>query len=199
MGAGDGDDVRKLRVDLDEAMRFVHTMEMQTKAVVRDTTLKVTALIQELLGAGVVDKDQLTQRVMELGPVAAERDGQLHHVRLGDNVDKYAVAPLPDIPCAELIHLCKARCCTLTVFLSFQDLDERVLHWDYGAPYTLRRGRDGYCVHCQPETRACGAYAQRPTVCRSYDCRKDERIWRDYEKRIPAADVDADPEDPSRP
>ena len=29
-------------------------------------------------------------------------------------------------------------------------------------------------------------HAFRPRVCRSYDCRSDERIWLDYEKRIPA-------------
>ena len=33
----------------------------------------------------------------------------------------------PTIDCASIIPICKARCCTLTVFCSAQDLDERVV------------------------------------------------------------------------
>lgn len=186
MPEGD-DDIKKLRADLDEAMRFVHTMGMQTKAVVRDTAMKVTGLISELLDSGVVDKGRLTEQVLAFGKVATETDAQLYHVKIADPIDKYAQVS-PDIPCAELISLCKAKCCSLTVFLSFQDLDERVLHWDYGAPYMLRKNADGYCSHCTPGTRACTVYQHRPTVCRTYDCRNDKRIWQDYEKRIPAPD-----------
>ena len=29
-------------------------------------------------------------------------------------------------------------------------------------------------------------HAQRPIVCRKYDCRHDVRVWIDYEERIPA-------------
>jgi hypothetical protein len=29
-------------------------------------------------------------------------------------------------------------------------------------------------------------YEHRPAICRTYDCRKDPRIWIDFEKRIPA-------------
>jgi Fe-S-cluster containining protein len=96
-------------------------------------------------------------------------------------------ATSPDVPCAELLPLCKARCCTLSFSLSTEDLDEGVIRWDYGQPYLIRqRASDGYCVHNDPDDRGCTVHRFRPRVCRSYDCRKDTRIWQDFEQRIPA-------------
>jgi hypothetical protein len=90
--------------------------------------------------------------------------------------------------------VCKARCCTLAFALSSADLDEGVIRWDYGQPYQIRqRASDGYCVHNDPDSHGCTVHAQRPAVCRRYDCRDDPRIWADYERRIlaPAGQVPA--------
>lgn len=182
------EDLEKLRADMDEGLRFLHTMTMQTKAIVIDTATKVTALIQQLVAEGKVESSALQDKFKELKPIADERDSKLFHIRVGPSEDKYAVDDLPDIDCASLIPLCKARCCRLTVFLSFQDLDEGKLKWDYGAPYVLRRGADGYCVHNAGDGggRSCTRYHERPVACRRFDCREDKRIWADFEKRIPA-------------
>ena len=92
-------------------------------------------------------------------------------MRFGEAVDKYALRDLPDIDCASIIPICKARCCTLTVFCSAQDLDEQVVKWDYSRPYRIRKREDNYCVHSEPQTGRCGIYERRPAVCRTYDCR----------------------------
>jgi Fe-S-cluster containining protein len=42
--------------------------------------------------------------------------------------------------------------------------------------------RDGACTH--REGHFCSVYDNRPAVCRTYDCRRDKRIWSDYERRI---------------
>lgn len=82
---------------------------------------------------------------------------------------------------------CGARCCTLSFALSTEDLDEGVSRWDYGQPYLIRQhATDGYCVHNDPDSHGCTVHPHRPRVCRSYDCRKDKRIWIDYEQQIPA-------------
>src|SRR5262249_18308276 len=61
--------------------------------------------------------------------------------------------PGADIPCAELMHLCGARCCRFSFGLSTEDLDEGVIRWDYGQPYLIRqRASDGFCVHNDPES-----------------------------------------------
>ena len=112
-----------------------------------------------------------------------EKAAQNASVDIADIPDKYALEE-PDIDCAALLPLCKARCCTMAFPLSRQDLDERVVRWDYGQPYTIARNTTGYCVH--NSAGKCEVYDKRPGVCRSYDCRQDKRIWKDFEKRIPA-------------
>src|SRR5258707_619120 len=83
---------------------------------------------------------------------------------------------------AELIPLCRGRCCTLHFPLSNQDLDEHIVKWQYLRPYIIKqRPDDHYCVHSDPETRGCTVYANRPRICRTYDCRNDKRIWVDFE------------------
>lgn len=59
------------------------------------------------------------------------------------------------------------------------------MQWEIARTYINRRRPDGYCVHCDSETKGCQVYEQRPGVCRRYDCRRDTRIWTDFENRIP--------------
>jgi len=121
-----------------------------------------------------------------LTTIRASDAGMSTRVSLDLGGPKYET-PSPPVPCAELIPLCGARCCTLSFALATEDLDEGVIRWDYGQPYLIRqRAADGYCVHNDPDSRGCTVHQYRPRVCRSYDCRADKRIWVDYEQRIPA-------------
>jgi Fe-S-cluster containining protein len=155
---------------------------------VHDATVSLNALLEEMVARGQLDLRSFEERRQLIRQREIERDQKRHLVQVADKVDKYALAELPEIDCASLIPHCKARCCQLTFPLSFQDLDERVVEWDYSRPYQIRKKSDGYCVHSSKETHACQVYAQRPAVCRTYDCRRDKRIWRDFEKRLPAGD-----------
>jgi Fe-S-cluster containining protein len=127
----------------------------------------------------------------------ADRAREQAFVQIAPAVDKYALADLPQIDCAARISLCQGRCCRLSFPLSFQDLDERVVKWDYSRPYQIRRREDGYCTHSDEETRGCRVYENRPAICRTYDCRNDKRIWVDFDKRIPAP-LEAAPLPPSK-
>ena len=194
------------RADFERALRFLNLSDLE----VRDTLLRLAAQVVALT-------DELVRRVDNVEPepapantparpvastveaaVAEALPTTLAKIRAADvrdqgrvwleldREDKYDVKG-PDIPCAELLHLCRARCCTMTFPLSTVDLDEGIIRWDYGQPYTIRqRASDGYCVHNEPGTLGCSVHAQRPIVCRKYDCREDERVWIDYEKKIPA-------------
>jgi Fe-S-cluster containining protein len=184
-----------LKTDLDLGQRFVHLMVMQTKGDVHETTAVVRALSEELLARGLIDPGSFDRRLQRAREEEAGRALQLAHVRMDETPDKYALADLPAIDCEARLPLCKGRCCTFVFNLSRQDLDERVVQWDYGKPYQIRRRSDGACVHNHPETRGCTVYAQRPAVCRTYSCRNDSRIWRDFEARIPA-DAPEEPGDP---
>ena len=78
-----------------------------------------------------------------------------------------------------------------TVLKRSTDAEERSalsagLLWDIEQPYLLRRETDGLCSHLDRKTQACDVYQNRPAACRTYDCRTDQRVWIDFEKRIPA-------------
>jgi Fe-S-cluster containining protein len=177
-----------LRRDLQASLRHLHFMSMQTKHDLVDVISRLSALIEELIVDENLDMQRFNERRLRLREKEEERLQGLVHVSINNVPDKYQLESLPDIDCASLIHLCKARCCQLTFPLSFQDLDERVVAWNYSAPYQIRQKEDAYCVHNQDEGRQCGIYNHRPATCRQFDCRQDKRIWLDFEKQIPASE-----------
>ncbi len=182
----DGDDDDTLRAELEAALRFDHLLGMQTKLDVQEASATVFALLEELVARGLVDLRAVDERRQRLREREAERARNQAFVQVAPATDKYALDELPQIDCASRIALCHGRCCRLVFPLSFQDLDERIVKWDYSRPYQIRRRDDGYCTHSDEETRGCRVYENRPAICRSYDCRSDKRIWIDFEKRIPA-------------
>ena len=128
----------------------------------------------------------LAARTEEIAAEIRARDvANVLHVEIAPPGDKYAVDG-EGPPCAELIPLCGARCCKLQFALSSQDLDEGVVRWDHGRPYLIRHDADGTCVHREGAAGGCGVYGHRPAPCRSYDCRRDPRVWIDFERRLVA-------------
>jgi Fe-S-cluster containining protein len=80
--------------------------------------------------------------------------------------------------------ICRARCCTLDVKLSRQDVEEGQLEWEVEQPYILRKTNDNHCVYLG-DNGACTTYETRPMECRRFDCRDDARIWQDFDNKIP--------------
>jgi Fe-S-cluster containining protein len=185
----DNTDGRDGRKDLDDGLRFLHVMGMQTKLDVADASARVLALTEELVARGLISLRGLEDRVDRVRTTEAERTANQSMVQVAPAVDKYSITEVPQIDCVGLIPICKGRCCRLSFPLSFQDLDEQKLKFDYAMPYLIiKQGEDGFCVHSSPESRGCTVYDLRPTICRTYDCRKDARIWKDFDKKVPADD-----------
>lgn len=98
--------------------------------------------------------------------------------------DKYQVES-PDVDCAALMPICQARCCSLTVQLAEQDVEERVVPFVIDQPYMLPKDPvTKHCVCLDKATRGCTIYEHRPATCRSFDCREDRRIWTDFAARV---------------
>ncbi len=204
------------RADLERALRHLNLTALE----LRDGLMQLGARVVTLI-------DEVTRRVDGVEPepappgtpavtsgltveqaVAARTGETLTQVRAADARTQWRVlldtgaskyeTPSAPVPCAELLPLCQARCCTLDFALSPEDLDEGVVRWDYGQPYRIRqRQSDRYCVHCDPDTRHCTVHERRPRTCRIYDCSNDPRIWIDFARRIPAtADATRVPPDP---
>jgi Fe-S-cluster containining protein len=170
--------------DMVAALRFSHMLEMQTKVRLVELQASFDALLEVVAPEGTAARKAFDERRPSILAREQQQAGREVLVAIDTTPDKYQLTDLPRIDCASLIPICKARCCTLVFALSGQDLDEGVIRWSYGRPYQIRRRSDGYCVHNEDGTHGCGAHAQRPAVCRQYDCRNDPRIWTDFEKRI---------------
>ena len=185
---GDGSDApaetAEPRDEFERGLRFAHIMLTVNQSQGREAIAAVAALSELLVRKGVVEEAELdAARDSARDQLAAMPQPR---VRLAEMGDKYAAGTAVEIDCASRIPLCQARCCTFAFYLTAQDLDEGVARWDYGNPYWIRQRADGYCVHCDPASRACGIHARRPHVCRTYDCRNDPRVWIDFDRRIPA-------------
>jgi Fe-S-cluster containining protein len=172
------------RGELEDGLRLLLHQMIESRLAQADVAATVKALIETLVAAGALSHGEYERRRQRELDVHVERLKERPVFRLGKAEDKYALESLPQIDCASIIPICEARCCKLSVYLSPQDLDEGLMKWDYGKPYQIRKREDGYCTHSDAETRRCSVYQHRPGICRTYDCRKDKRIWLDFENRI---------------
>jgi hypothetical protein len=193
------------RAELERAIRHLTLVDLDLRDAILQVGARMIALTDELTrrldgvepdpappGTPAAEPTHTVEHAVilatphALAQVRAGDAADLRRIQLDMGADKYGVEPAAP-PCAEVIDLCQARCCTFDFALSSADLDEGVIRWDHGQPYLIRkRASDRYCVHNHPSSRACTVHAYRPRPCRSYDCRDDPRVWIDYEQRIPA-------------
>jgi Fe-S-cluster containining protein len=173
-----------LRSELERGLQFANVMLTVNQEASNEAVVYVQAIVDLLIAKGIIRQPELEQPLEQARREIAE--AVVPRVRLGETGDKYAAGQSIDVDCASRLHLCEGRCCTLKFYLTKQDLDEGVVRWDYGNPYWIRQGTDGYCVHLDREKHVCGVYEKRPYVCRRYECSRDKRIWIDFEQRIPA-------------
>ena len=175
------------RADLERAIRHLNLSDGDLRDALFDVAARVVALTEELdrRGDGTLEAAVEAALPEMLVRIRSNDMLQVPRVELDAGDDKYDARPAT-VPCDELMPICQARCCKdFHLALSTQDLDEGVIRWDYGHPYRIRkRASDGYCVHNDPASHGCTAHAQRPRVCRTYDCRTDPRIWSDFDRRI---------------
>lgn len=192
--SGDGSEPAPTRAELELALRAAHLSIAELREDMLALAAQVVAL-SERVAPGAEQEQALAARTAELRDELLLSDERTaDRVLLGSAEDKYQVreeAGDGGPPCAELLPLCQARCCSFEVALSTQDLDEGQLRWSYARPYLLeRRDREhgGMCAY--HDGAGCTAYEVRPATCRRYDCRGDARVWVDYERRVLAAAPD---------
>lgn len=181
-----------LRQRIADGLLYTHSRLNANTRRTREAAAYIYALVELLHDKGIIGVEELESRREALERQLLEQykaDGQ--GVALQEDAqDKYAFTGGVAIDCENRVHLCKASCCRLPFALSRQDIREGVVHWDLGQPYLVEQGADGYCAHMERHTCNCTIYAHRPTPCRGYDCRNDQRIWLDFEQRIPNPAID---------
>jgi hypothetical protein len=184
----------ELEQQLRHSSYFVQAVLEQQGKLTAKLDAYVTGLLDVLIDRGVVEPEALLQ--------AVERNRQQHDedvaARADDRTlpswptvlvrDDGAVGPegatITEVECAERLSICHAACCSLPFPLSAAEVEGGKVKWDLGHPYMIRHDDHGCCVHNDRATGGCTIYADRPAVCRGYDCREDERIWKDFGAKI---------------
>jgi hypothetical protein len=181
----------ELRQEMVNGLLYTHSRLNANTSQTLVTTSQLAALIELLTEKGLITSDELEKRSEVTGQkLSNEFQERRMGVMLQDPApDKYAFKEEVKIDCANRIHLCHAACCRLTFALSKQDVMEGIVRWELGRPYMIARNKDGYCGHLDGNCLGCTVYENRPVTCRGYDCRKDERIWLDFEKKIANPDL----------
>jgi Fe-S-cluster containining protein len=165
---------------------YVHNRANANTAEVHEANATLHALVDLLVERGLVDNEslaarrkqashQLRQEYLERGMAVAMQEF---------GVSKYDFKGAAEIDCESRIHLCKAACCRLPFALSKEDVQEGIVKWTLGQPYLNARNGDGDCAHLERGTCRCSIYNHRPIPCRGYDCRKDQRIWVNFEEKV---------------
>ena len=100
--------------------------------------------------------------------------------------DKYTFEHEAHVDCLKRLQICKAVCCKFPFALSKQDVEEGIIRWEFGHPYLIAHGEDGYCLHMNRETYQCTVRNHRPVPCRGFDCKTDKKwpVWQDFNKKI---------------
>ncbi|ABA58343.1 Protein of unknown function UPF0153 [Nitrosococcus oceani ATCC 19707] len=165
---------------------YTHNRANANTAEVHEAKATLQALVELLVEAGAIDGEALKakceQASEQLRREYVERGMAVAMQEFG--ISKYEFKGAAEIDCKSRVHLCKAACCRLPLALSKEDVQEGIVKWNLGQPYMNLRDTDGYCTHLDRCTGGCTVYEQRPIPCRGYDCRKDKRIWLDFEKGV---------------
>ena len=184
-------DKEELRKEIGEGLLYVHTRVADNAKRTAEAASFVYGLIELLSEKGLVSIEEIDERKRVIAErlVKQTRERGMGVLLQDPEIDKYASTEMVAIDCENRVHLCQAACCKLPFALSKQDVHEGVIHWDLGQPYMIAQGANGYCTHLESGARRCTVREQRPLPCRAYDCRKDKKIWLDFEKHIINPDI----------
>ncbi len=180
------DFLEELRDEIAQGLLYSHARANHNTGKTLQVSSFCYALIELLSEKGVVTIEELDERKK----VVADRlikefsEKGIGALYQDYECDKYKFDKKVDIDCENRIHLCKAACCRIFgLALSRQDIKEGVVRWNLGHPYMIAKGEDGYCKHLSRPAYRCTVREHRPVPCRAFDCRTDERIWLDFEKK----------------
>ncbi|HYN44643.1 MAG TPA: hypothetical protein VER35_01460 [Candidatus Limnocylindrales bacterium] len=176
----------KINKDLSSGLLYAHTRINANTTKNLEAASFLYALIELLNEKGLLTIEELDERKKQVAERLVKRfvDSGLGLMYQDPEYDKYAFDKEADVDCESRLETCKAICCKLPFALSKQDVEEGIIHWEFGRPYLIAHGDDGYCVHIDRNTYKCTVRENRTVPCRGFNCRDNEKwkVWIDYEK-----------------
>ncbi len=180
--------ISKIHKDLSSGLLYTHTRINANTTKTLEAASFLYALIELLNEKGLLTIEELDERKRQVAErlVKSFVDSGLGLMYQDPEYDKYTFKQEVQVDCENMLDICKAVCCKLPFALSKQDVEEGIIRWEFGRPYLIAHGDDGYCVHLDRNTYRCTVREHRTVPCRGFDCRANEKwhVWVDYEKRI---------------
>ncbi len=182
-----------LRREMVGGLLYTHSRANSNTTRLLEVASFLYALIELLEEKELITIEELDERKARVAERVKQRfldKGMGVHLQEPEQ-DKYTVQGSVEIDCENRVHLCKAACCRLWFPLSQQDVEEGVIRWDLRFPYIIAQEADGCCQHLERASCRCTVYENRPLPCRTFDCRKDKRIWLDFENKVINPDLES--------
>jgi Fe-S-cluster containining protein len=175
-----------LREEVAQGFLYAHSRANVNSSKLLEVSAFSYALIELLAERGLITIEELDERKDQVTKRLAEKFAEkgMGVALTAEEKDATGASLNTEIDCENRLHLCHAACCRLRFALTAHEVEEGRVKWNLGQPYMIRQDEDGYCHHQDRANQRCGIYEDRPFVCRAYDCRKDSRIWEDFENRI---------------
>jgi Fe-S-cluster containining protein len=182
------DPVAELDRQVQRGSMFTQAVLQRTSQRISETETILARVIDQLAAGGLLDPEAMGLHADDEPTVDSDELPELPPptitwpaVAIREDPPEGDEVPPATVDCSARMHVCKAVCCRLKFPLSAGEVEQGAVKWDIGHPYLIRHESDGYCTHIDRPTHACGVYASRPTVCRTYSCVGDRRIWVDFD------------------
>ncbi|MCP4366862.1 MAG: YkgJ family cysteine cluster protein [Deltaproteobacteria bacterium] len=179
---------KNLQNDISSGLLYTHTRINDNTKKTLESTSFLYALIELLNENGVISIEELDERKKQVAGRLVKKftESGIGLMCQEPEYDKYNFKDEACIDCVNRLDVCEATCCKLPFALSKQDVEERIVRWEFGKPYLIAHDSDGYCVHVDRETYKCTVHEHRPVPCRGFDCKDNEKwkIWEDYDKKV---------------
>jgi Fe-S-cluster containining protein len=177
----ESEEIRELEQQIERGSLFTHTAVSEQADRANETEAMINGLVDYLIERGVVESSGL-QTAVEAARAEAVEKGETVTAGIAIRVDaEGADRRSVKVNCEERLHICQAVCCRLRFALNAQEIESGPVKWDLGRPYYNRQNDQGYCHRIEGASKCCSVYGERPSVCRSYSCADDPRIWTDFE------------------
>ncbi len=174
--------------EFSSGLLYTHSRITDNTKKILESTSFLYGLIELLKEKGLISIEELDNRKREVAERLVKKfaESGVGLMYQDPEHDKYTFEHEARLDCQSRLPICKSICCKFPFALSRQDLEERIIRWNFSKPYLIAHGGDGYCVHLESNSHRCTVYERRPVPCRGFDCQNNGKwkVWADYEKQI---------------
>jgi hypothetical protein len=129
----------KIHDDLSSGLLNTHTRINDNTTKTLESASFLYALIELLNEKGMLTIEELDERKKQVAERLVRKfvESGIGLMYQDPEYDKYSFEHEARVDCQSRLHICKAICCRFPFALSKQDMEERIIRWDFGRPYLI--------------------------------------------------------------